>query len=232
MSFRSRVLPFVALAAVIAPHVIEAQEARSEPAKVAQVRDNRFKWFFGAEAGAMFFKTQIQSTTGIPSVGAHISVVSRRGGLIVGVDEAFGSNESTAFLDPSAGFAQRTVSFDRIRRYGLTLTGYPVRGMVEPYLGVGFGLTQVISPTVEGTFASPDEYAFSAAAAREISATGFASLMGGLQFRVGRLAAFGQYQINTSPSPDNLLRGPLHLLIGGLRFSLGSAREDVKGGGY
>jgi hypothetical protein len=56
--------------------------------------------------------------------------------------------------------------------------------------------------------------------------------MGGLQFRVGRLAAFGQYQINTAPSPDNLLRGPLHLLSGGLRFSLGSAREDVKGGGY
>jgi hypothetical protein len=232
MSIRSRVLPFVALVAVVAPHAVAAQEARSEPAPVAQVRDNRFKWFFGAEAGAMFFQTQNQSTSGIPSAGAHIAVVSRRGGLMLGVDEAFGSNEPTVFLDPSSGFTQRPVTFDRIRRYGLTLTGYPVRGMVEPYLGVGFGMTQVINPTVGGVFASADEFAVSNEAARQISASGFASLMGGLQFRVGRLAAFGQYQINTAPSPDNLLRGPLHLLSGGLRFSLGSAREDVKGGGY
>src|ERR1051326_1634774 len=49
MSIRSRVLPVVAFVAVVAPHAVAAQEARSEPAPVAQVRDNRFKWFFGAE---------------------------------------------------------------------------------------------------------------------------------------------------------------------------------------
>jgi hypothetical protein len=53
-----------------------------------------------------------------------------------------------------------------------------------------------------------------------------------VQFRVGRVAAFGQYQINTGPGEDNLIRGTGHSLMGGLRFSLGSARENIKGGGY
>lgn len=232
MSIRSRVLPLVALAAVAAVHSVEAQSARSDRGSVAQTRDNRFKWFFGAEGGAMFFETQSQTTSGIPAAGAHIAIVARRAGLMLGVDEAFGSKEPSAFLDASDNFNQRTVTFDRIRRYGFTLTGYPVRGAFEPYLGIGFGLTQVVNPQVGGVFASADQAALSTAAARDLSGAGFASFLGGVQFRVGRLAAFGQYQINTAPSPDNLLRGPLHTVMGGLRFSLGNAREDVKGGGY
>ena len=232
MRIRSRALPLVALAAVAAVHSLEAQSAHSDRSSVAQVRDNRFKWFFGAEGGAMFFETQSQNTSGIPAVGAHIAVVARRAGLMLGVDEAFGSKQPTSFLDPSDNYNQRGVTFDRIRRYGFTLTGYPIRGEFEPYLGVGFGITQVINPTVTGVFASADQAAISTLYAKDVSTAGFASFMGGVQFRVGRMAAFGQYQINSAPAQDNLLRGPLHTLLGGLRFSLGSAREDVKGGGY
>jgi hypothetical protein len=107
-----------------------------------------------------------------------------------------------------------------------------VRGTFEPYLGVGFGITQVLNPVVTGVFATPDDAAFSTFLARDVSAAAYASFLGGVQVRVGRVAAFGQYQINTAPSFDNLLRGPLHMLTAGLRFSLGSSREDVKGGGY
>ena len=60
----------------------------------------------------------------------------------------------------------------------------------------------------------------------------FMSLLAGVQFRVGRMAAFGQYQIQTAPQAGMLLRGTGHSLMGGLRFSLGSAKEDIKGGGY
>src|SRR5205814_4446944 len=113
MRIRSRALPLVALAAVAAVHALEAQSAHSDRSSVAQVRDNRFKWFFGAEGGAMFFETQSQTTSGIPAVGAHIAIISRRAGLMLGVDEAFGSKEPTAFLDPSDNFNLRAVSFDR-----------------------------------------------------------------------------------------------------------------------
>jgi hypothetical protein len=232
MRIPSRVLPLLAVAAVAAAHSAEAQTAETRRAPAAEVRDNRFKWFFGASAGAMFFETQAQTQSGVPAVGAHLAIVSRRGGLMLGIDEAFGNDEPTRFLDPSDDFNVRAVSFDRIRRYGFTLTGYPVRGSLEPYIGLGFGLTQVVSPQVEGVFASQDAAATSEAFAKEVSANGFASLMAGVQFRLGRLAAFGQWQMSTPPAQEHLLRGPLHLLTAGLRFSLGNAKQDLKGGGY
>lgn len=232
MRILSRVLPLAVFAFAAAAHSVQAQSAKSDANSVAAIRDNRFKWFFGAQVGAMMFETPAQTQTGIPAFGAHIAVVSRRGGLIFGVDEGFGNGEATAFVDQGSGGIARPVTFDRLRRYAFNLTGYPVRGSLEPYLGVGFGLLQVINPQLEGVFTSPDEFANSAAEADELSATGFVSFLAGVQFRVGRMAAFGQYQISSSPSAGNLLRGPGHSLMGGLRFNLGSSREGVKGGGY
>jgi hypothetical protein len=40
------------------------------------------------------------------------------------------------------------------------------------------------------------------------------------------------YQITSSPSRDKLLSGPTHNLTAGLRFSLGTAKEGITGGGY
>ena len=226
-----RVLQLAAAALVCAP-ALSAQAARSASSAVPEVRDNRFKWFFGAQAGAMLFETQSQTRSGIPAVGAHLAIVARRAGLMLGVDEGFGSDEPSAFLDPNSGNQIQPVVFDHIRRYGFNLTGYPVRGALEPYLGVGFGFLQVLKPEVTGTFTSQEQAAISTAEAEDRSATGFMSFLAGVQFRVGRVAAFGQYQLNSSPSGGNLLRGPGHSIMAGVRFSLGSAKEDIKGGGY
>lgn len=232
MRILSRAIPLLALTAVAAASSVQAQSASSKAADVAQVRDNRFKWFFGAGVGAMMFETPSQSQTGLPTFGAHVAIVNRRGGLMLGVDEGFGNGETSAFVDQGSGGIARSVTFDRLRRYNFNLTGYPVRGKLEPYLGVGFGFLQVINPQLGGVFTSPSQAAESAAEADEKSATGFMSFLAGVQFRVGRMAAFGQYQLSSSPAQGNLLRGPGHLLMGGLRFSLGSSKEGVKGGGY
>ena len=58
------------------------------------------------------------------------------------------------------------------------------------------------------------------------------SFLAGVQFRVGRIAAFGQYQLSSAPAAGKLIRGAGHSLMGGLRFSPGSAREEIRGGGY
>lgn len=232
MPNRSRILPVIALASVALATAVQAQSARSASSPVPQIRDDRFKWFFGAEAGAFFFQTQSQSQSGIPTVGAHLAVVSRRAGVMLGVDEGFGSNEPSYFLDPTSDNQIRPVTFDRIRRYGFNLTGYPLRGMLEPYIGLGFGFLQVQHPELGGTFTSTSQAALSAQEAYDRTTTAFMSALAGVQFRVGRLAAFGQYQLSSAPAPGNLIRGTGHSLMAGLRFSLGSAKEDIKGGGY
>lgn len=232
MRFPLRMLSVCALAAAGLVSAAHAQAARLENAPAPKVPDNRFKWAFGVQGGAMFFTTQRQTQSGIPAAGAHIGVVSRRGGLQLGVEEAFGSNEPSAFVDD--GGSVREVRFDRLRRYGFNLTGYPIRGAVEPYFGVGFGMIQVVNWEFDENevFASPTQAGLAAATANDRSASAFASFLAGLQFRVGGFAAFGQYQIQTAPRAGDLLRGTGMSVMGGLRFSLGRAREDVKGGGY
>jgi hypothetical protein len=233
MGFTRRFLPSAILALAVAGSV-HAQSARLDDAATPKIRDDRFKWAIGAEGGVLFFSTQRQTMSGIPAAGAHFSIVGRRGGVQLGVDEAFGSDEPTAFVDPNSGNVTREMQFDRIRRYGFNLTGYPVRGSVEPYFGVGFGMLQVIDPRFDPNtvFTSNGQAALSQATAKELSASGFVSFLAGFQLRFSGVAAFAQYQINSAPRQGDLLRGTGQSIMGGFRISLGGAREEVRGGGY
>jgi hypothetical protein len=233
MGFTRRIVPAALLAFAVAGSV-SAQAARLDDAATPKIRDDRFKWAIGAEGGVLFFSTQRQTMSRIPAAGAHFSIIGRRGGVQLGVDEAFGSDEPTAFVDPNSGNVTREMLFDRIRRYGFNLTGYPLRGNVEPYFGVGFGMLQVIDPRFDPNtvFTSNGQAAESQATARELSASGFVSFLAGFQLRFSGVAAFAQYQINSAPRQGDLLRGTGQSIMGGLRISLGGAREEVRGGGY
>jgi hypothetical protein len=254
MRMRSRVLPLLGLLSLAALPA-GAQEARSERADVAKTRDDQFKWFVGAQGGALFFGTQGQTQSGIPTGGLHLGVVARNAGMMLSVDEAFGSNEPTGYqaillgADDEAFFYQTTVSFDRLRRYGFTLTGYPVRGNTEPYLGIGFGLLQVINPELTGTYADEAEVLAAQKLANDAASSAFMHFTAGIQFRFAGVSAFGQYQIATSPGQEicalsnlqcsdggaivtNLLRGTTHSIMGGIRISMGKAKQEITGGGY
>lgn len=233
MGFTRRFLPAAVLALAVVGSV-SAQSAKLDDAATPKLRDDRFKWAIGAEGGVLFFSTQRQTMSGIPAAGAHFSIVGRRGGVHLGVDEAFGSNEPTAFVDPNSGDVTREMQFDRIRRYGFSLTGNPVRGSVEPYFGVGFGMLQVIDPRFDPNtvFTSNGQASLSQATAKKLSASGFVSFLAGFQLRFSGVAAFAQYQINSAPRQGGLLRGTGQSVMGGFRISLGGAREEVRGGGY
>jgi hypothetical protein len=130
----------------------------------------------------------------------------------------------------------QTVTFNDIRKYSAVLMAFPIRAAVQPYLGVGWGIMHTVSPQTTGGFQSDAE---------DLGSSGFGTFLGGVTFQVGRLMAFGQYQITTSPGQGSvtdqtgavvasgrLLQGPTHTFSGGLRFGLGSSKESVKTGGY
>jgi hypothetical protein len=51
--------------------------------------------------------------------------------------------------------------------------------------------------------------------------------MGGFQINMlGRLAVYGQYML-TSASQNFLISGATHTIQGGIRYSIGSSKEDV-----
>ena len=197
--------------------------------------NGNFQWYVGGQGGVTVFKTATQDWSGIPNLGGHTLIVAKRTGLMLSVDEAFGSNETSAYTD---GNGVQSVTFNDIRRYSGVLMAFPIKAAAQPYLGVGYGIIHVVNPTPTSSAAFQSD-------AADLGSSGFATFVGGLQFQVGRFMAFGQYQITSAASQGSvtasdgtvlavgrLLQGPTHTFSGGLRIGLGSSREDVRAGGY
>lgn len=198
-----------------------------------QLREDSYRWYMGPQGGALLFQTQTQDYATIPSAGLFALIMGRRGGVMLSFEEALGSDETSAFGDITAPNGAREVTFDHLRKYSAALMAFPLRGRLEPFVGLGFGILHTTGTQVEGVFTDPDDAAAALAEAKNRGSTGFGSLLGGLQLRASRsLVIFAQYQITTAPSDGSLLVGPSHAIVGGIRFGLGKAKEDVKGGGY
>jgi len=205
-----------------------------------------FQWYMGAQAGVLVFRTPAQTRGGMFTAGGHTLITARRTALLLSVDEGVGSDEQSAYIDAS-GTVQNG-RFNDIRKYSAVLTAFPIRSAAQPYLGIGVGIVHAVNPQPctavtsgcpAGTsFATPADLAQAQQDARDLGSTGFATLIGGLQFKVGRLVAFGQYQLTTaqgdktlaSGATGRLLIGSTHTFTGGLRVSLGSAREQPRAG--
>jgi hypothetical protein len=165
--------------------------------------------------------------------GGQLTIVSRRTGLTISVDEAFGSDELSSYTTGTGG--TQTVTFNDIRKYSAVLMAWPLRMPIQPFLGVGLGIMHVVNPFT-GSEATDVR-------AEELGSTGFGTFLGGVQFKVARFVGFGQYQITTAPSSQttgfgpnraigSLLAGPTHTFSAGLRIGLGGARDRAQSGGY
>ena len=203
----------------------------SSPASAQNGGRNPFSWYFGAQGGVMMFETTRQESGGIPVAGANILVTARRTALMLSVEEGFGSDELTSFVDPTAPTGERNVTFNNIRKYSALLLAYPLRGHAQPFIGVGFGLIHLHNPQAQNTLTIAEKAALDDSASSRGSA-GYGSAVAGLQLQVSGIAIYGMYQITTSPSRGKLLVGPTHNLTAGLRFSLGSAKEGITGASY
>lgn len=226
MRMVTRSIPAAALALCLGTAQLSAQ----------QPGNGNFQWYFGGQGGAMFFKTPTQNRSAMPTFGGHALIVAKRTGLLLSFDEGVGSNETSSYTDANG---VQNVTFNDIRRYSAVLMAFPIRSAAQPYLGVGYGLIHVVNPTPTSAAAFQSD-------AVEVGSSGFGTFVGGLQFQVGRLMAFGQYQITTSPTTHavtdesntvvavgRLLDGPTHTFSGGLRIGLGSAKDGSRSaGGY
>ena len=189
----------------------------------AAQRDDSYTWKLGLNIGAMAFQTAGQpQTTVVPSVGAHLLIMAHRGGLLVGFDEGVGTNER----------ATANVLFNDVRRFQAVLLAFPVSGPLEPYFGGGVGIQQVVGPRVDhNLITDPAQQASILSAAEDASASGFLTMLVGLQGRWKRFTVFVQYEAATSPSDGMLLQSSTQTLVGGIRIGLGTAREGVTAGG-
>jgi hypothetical protein len=207
-----------------------------------QPGSGNFQWYIGGQGGIINFET-VDGRQTVPLGGAHLLVTARRTGLLLSVEQGFGSNEHGVYtmqaLDAQGALVDQqtiTATFQSIRKYSATLIALPIKGPISPYFGIGLGILHTTGHTPDDSFT------------KAMGSTGFGSLVGGLNFRVSRFSAFGQYQITTGPSQrvesqkfsdgssivafGNLFTRETHTFSAGLRFNLGNARERATSGGY
>jgi hypothetical protein len=202
-----------------------------------QPGNGTFQWYVGGHGGIMNFGMGTERDN-IPLGGAHLLVTARRTGLLLSVDQGAGIYSVTTFDSEGITTSNQSLAttFSYIRKYSAVLMAFPIKGPATPFFGIGVGILHT------GGHSTDDEIV------KAMGSSGFGTLVGGLNFRVSRFSAFGQYQVTTGPgrrvwsqtfsdesgifASGNLLSGPTHTFTAGLRFNLGNARERASGGGY
>lgn len=187
------------------------------------------QWFWGAQAGVTRFRTPEASAsweTGY-TFGAHWLITGKRVGLQMSYDHQLYDDALSIISDPTSGTGTRTVQFDNGRWFQADLLAMPLKGTIQVLAGVGLTIHHISDATVQGTFATPEDQAFSQQLAEDAASRAFFNIMGGVQMMLGGKAAFyASYEF--IPSTDNfLLSDEQHAFVAGLRYSFGSRKEDV-----
>jgi hypothetical protein len=220
MKLLTRLATVAAVAMLIAPSYLSAQGGR-----------NPFSWYVGGSGGVLVFETPRQKRGGMPIAGANMLITAKRTALMISVEEGFGSNELSNYADVTAPGGTRDVSFNDIRKYSFTLMAFPFRSHAQPFIGIGFGMMHLHNPQPLNTL-TPTERARADSIVSVLGSHGYGSFVAGLQLQVSGVAVYGMYQFTSGTDKGKLLSGPTHTLSAGLRFSIGSAKEGITGGGY
>lgn len=190
------------------------------PAAAQQVKqDWSNQWYWGAHIGALGYATATQPTYWDPMVGAHWFITRKRVGLYAGIEQAFFTEDAVTVV------AGRVATFSEVRRFPVGLVALPMRGVLEPYVGGGFMIAYVVNPTVDCTGCSATEQSTVNEELANQSTSGYAWGMAGGQMNIGNLSVFGHYML--TDAGGGLLRGSMHALQAGVRYSFGTSRESI-----
>jgi hypothetical protein len=200
----------------------------------ARSGDRNHQWYWGAQGGLFIYKTNVQSSTAEPIFGGHWLITSRRTAFYFGIEQSFFLSDAQAVIfDPnssssSAGPGFRDVTFSKVRRVMFGLVTHPAQRRMEPFVGGGFAMVQILSPAVDcSSCTNLSELAEAQDRAAEAASKAFFWLKGGLQINYSsKLNVFANYLI-TSSSQGFLLDGNTHTLQGGIRYSLGTSKEGI-----
>src|SRR6266496_3444778 len=195
----------------------------------------QYQWYWGAQGGAFISKTNTQPYVYDPIVGGHWLITARRTALYVAYEQAiFLSDAQAVIFDPSSSASSlgtgpcRDVSFHDMRRIMFGVLAFPAQKVIEPFGGGGFAIMQVLNPAIDCSGGcSSSQFAEASDRVNELSSRAFFWLMGGLQINYSsKLNVFAHYLL-TSGASNFLLQSNTHTLQGGIRYSMGSAKEGV-----
>jgi len=190
------------------------------------------KWFWGGQGGIMSVKTNLESISFQPTFGGHWLITGTEAAMYVSYDQAVFISPQQWFVLASPNLGG-TFKFDGVRRVMAGMLAFPVRQRIEPFGGGGFAIMQArgIEATTGSCLGcgSSSDSSVVLAAANNQGTRAFVWIMGGIDIKQGRLALFGHY-ILTSSSGNFAIQGSTNTIQGGIRYSLGSAKEVLTEG--
>jgi hypothetical protein len=196
--------------------------------------DHSYRWYWGAQAGGMVYHTNAQGYYLDPVIGGHWLITAKRVALYMGAEEAFFLTDARATIaDQNSATGLRDATFSRVRRLFMGVVAFPLQRRIEPFAGGGFAVMTISDATADcsGTTANSqcatiNEQFAAQSLVDDAGSKAAAWVLGGVQINMGKLAVFGQYML-TSAASGFLISGTTHTFQGGIRYSLGSSKEDV-----
>ncbi|HEY3220120.1 MAG TPA: outer membrane beta-barrel protein [Gemmatimonadales bacterium] len=194
----------------------------------------QYQWYWGAQGGAFVSKTNTQPYVYDPIIGGHWLITARRTALYVAYEQAiFLSDANAVIFDPGSSGCSigsgpcRDVTFHDMRRLMFGVLAFPTQKVIEPFGGGGFALMQVLNPVVDCPGCSFGQFQAADDRAHDATSKAFFWLMGGIQINYSsKLNVFAHYLL-TSSAANFLLESNTHTLQGGVRLSLGTAKEGI-----
>jgi hypothetical protein len=204
---------------------------RGGPTYEQRTGDWAHKWYWGAQGGLFVFKTNFDSYAFEPTFGGHWLVTGKRTALYVAYEQSFFlSDRHTTLVEPDGTVEPGNVSFHDMRRIMVGVLAFPAQKRVEPFGGGGFAIMQLLNPTVTcSSCQTLSQFSQLQDEADAAASKAFFWWMGGVDIKQGRLALYGHY-ILTSSARGFLIQGTTHTFQGGIRYSMGSAKEGVTEG--
>lgn len=185
------------------------------------------QWFWGAQGGILIFKTAYDGISAEPTLGGHWLITAKKTAMYVAYEQSFFITDRHAtILEPNGTVELGNVAFKGLRRIMMGVLAFPVQKAMQPFGGVGFAITEILNPTATCTGCTLNDAVLTQIRAENAGTKAMFWWMGGLDIRQGRLALYGHY-ILTSSARGFLIQGVTHTVQGGIRYSLGSSREDV-----
>jgi opacity protein-like surface antigen len=189
----------------------------------AQIQDWQHRWFWGFKGGMLGYTLPTTGRVFVPQFGAEWLITGKRTALYAGYSQS--ATQERDYFSFTGVTGTIPVIFDAMRRIQIGVLVLPTNSAFQPYAGAGFVIETLTGAHADTVLATGPQGTVDRSLADQ-SAGGFALIMAGLQWRMGRkLALYGQYQ----GSPQGrafLLSGSSHSFEFGVRYAFLGARED------
>jgi len=208
----------------------------SQPSAAQNGRQFKDAWFWGVRGGLLGYSSSSNDAAIAPMLGIDWLITRSRGGLYVGVDQAFLTTDALFTSPGASGFADPRVTISNQRRVIIAGMVFPMQTpALHPYFGLGMSINKIGGSNYPATttFTSASQFGLAEDSVQARRAAIAPVVIVGAQRRLIGFSVFGQMTATFLSSgyflrADDAARPFGYSFEGGLRYNVGSSIDQVR----